>query len=185
MNDPVWFPWAVRVGSLALVFVICWFVWKLTKLHSKGDDLMKKASPAAAQAPRPSYTYEQMMQDLSDERLSIDEIFERCQGQFPKELADAIDGKPASPPVLTQSREAARLSWFAQVAQGVPNYKVVPPPPQPPPTVTVKGWVVLCSCRKGMVGLDTNPMYGPGPRYSPGVSCQACRDRGFMIITGG
>jgi hypothetical protein len=186
MTEQMWFPWTVRIGAILSVAVICWFVWKLTKLHSKGDDLAKKESGATAKAIQPAYTYKQMMQDLSDKRLSIDEILERCQGKLPKELTDAIDAeKPSVAPPLNRGLE--RLEWFTKVAQGVPNYKVVPPPPQPPPVVAVKGWVTLCSCRRGMGSPSiTEPTYGQRRGYLiGGVRCQACLDRGFVFITGG
>lgn len=186
MSDTTWFPWAVRIGAMLFVAIICWFVWKLTKLHSKGGDLVKKVSGAAAKTIQPAYTYKQMMQDLSDKRLSIDEILDRCQGQLPKELTDAIDAeKPSAAPPLNRGLE--RLEWFTKIARGVPNYKVVPPPPQPPPVVTVKGWVTLCSCRRGGGSpYITEPYQGQRRGYSIGdVRCQACRDRGFVIITGG
>lgn len=190
MNDPTWFPWVVRIGAIVFVAIIFWFVWKMTKLHSKGNELAGTTSAAVAKPSQPAYSYGQMMQDLSDKRLSIDEILDRCNGQLPKELADAIAGKmcETSPPPTSQSRETSRLSWFEMLAKGVPNYKVVHPPSQGPPAVTVKGWVVLCFCRRGGGSISTmiQPMYGPPPRYSPGVRCHACQEHrdNRKIITG-
>ncbi len=100
--------------------------------------------------PNPNYTYQQFKEDLYNQKLTFDEIYEKCGGVLPQKPP------PPPPPILPMSiheiqgqnagdgsqgsegpdgrcpdRMTQLQQWFKQRTETVAPRKLVPPPPAP------------------------------------------------------
>lgn len=94
----------------------------------------------APRKPNPGYSYADFQRDLHDEKLTFDEIYEKCGGvlpQKPKEPETKPEEKKEGGPGA-KSEDPDRLAqlnaWFKETGKNCVQ-GLVPPPPNPYPVI--------------------------------------------------